>query len=211
MAAPTSSATEPEATPFRTGSTFFLGALALLSSACGAAPHPAAATTAPITTVELPAAAAPAAPPSPVASAAPAEPADPPGPGPLAQRSSNITLDTPPFVARFAVVFRSGSLGASSNVFGDDSVVLFETQVTCADAEVKETAPRHLSTGVTWKAGEKVTFQQLVFKNGKGMQHKGAIEILRAPSNKGDVGRIRLTPFEGANVTGGDIDALVCD
>jgi hypothetical protein len=189
------------------GSAIVPGGLALLLLSCGGGGGLTAGSTAPVTTIELSAPADPAA--SAALSASPA-------PSPLAPSPSEegkaVVPEKPRFVALFALVFRSGAPAGSFGPFGGDSIMLFQqAPVTCDEAALGVAAPSHIRTGVTWKAGERSTFQQFVFQNGKGVQHSGSIEVLSAPANKGDVGQVRLHKIEGANVLGGDIDALVCE
>lgn len=190
------------------GSAHLSGPLGLALLLCGGGCASGAASgAAPVTTIELSAPADPAATAAPAASPAPS-PLDPPP----SEEGKAVRPERPTFVARFALVFRSGAPAGSSGPFGGDSIMLFQqAPVACDEAALGQAAPSHVTTGVTWKAGERSTFQQFVFKDGKGMLHAGSIEVLSAPTNKGDIGRVRLHKVEGANVLGGDIDALVCE
>lgn len=181
-------------------------ALLLLCSG-GACASSTTGSTAPVTTIEL------SAPPDPAASAAQSAS---PEPSPLAEAPSErgkvAGPERPPFVARFALVFRSGVSASSQTLLTNDSIMLFQqAPVACDEADLGEATPSHLNVSVAWKAGERTTFQQFVFKNGRGMQHAGSIEVISAPSNKGDVGQVRIHKLEGGNVLGGDIDATVCE
>lgn len=186
-----------------------LGLLPLLTNVgCGASS--ASSPLAPVATVEIPSPQAPEAQPS----------ATPPAEGAEAGRepttsdvkgTKTVLPETPPFVARFAAVFRTPASSAQPSFFGGDSIVLFTSPVTCDVAAVDQAGPPRLRVGVSWSAGQKSAFQQFVMKDGKATRHAGSIEILKAPANKGDVGRILIDAVTGANVTGGEIDALVCE
>jgi hypothetical protein len=112
-----------------------------------------------------------------------------------------------PFVARSATVRLDPAPGATPKE-GDDAVVTLRLgPPSCTPPKSGE---RVFQLRLAWRPGNTNSFVQYVSKNGHAELNKGSIEVLVAPAVAGKMGRIRVRDGADFNVSGGEIDALVC-
>lgn len=128
--------------------------------------------------------------------------------------SSTGRADTPAasparlaFVARSATVRLDPAPGGTPKP-GDDAVVMLRLgPPSCAPPAKGE---RVFQVRLAWRVGNTNTFVQYVSHNGEAELNKGSIEVLAAPAATGSLGRIRVREGDDLNVSGGEIDALLC-
>jgi len=118
-------------------------------------------------------------------------------------------MDTPPFAARFAAVFRSAP-NSLPDPFSGATILLFQAPVRCEEA-LAGREPDRLRVSIEWQAGEWISFTQVSVAQGKARRYAGTVEVLDAPSTKGSRGKLRVDAGQGGNVSGGKIEALVCE
>ena len=177
----------------------------LLLVGCGAASEPAPA--APLQTQTVVVALTPL--PDEPAPHADAPDADAPeaAPEPPPPRSSGE--GTPPFIAKFAVVFRDPGSSNPDDPFSGDKLLLLRDRTSCQAARAVPEADR-VSVSMRWQPGS-MSFQHVSLKDGKLTRYGGTIAILAAPTGVGATGRLQVDPGERGNLGGGEIPALVCE